>query len=74
MGISVPTSILLHHGEVLYVIVMISQRSSNSAIILATKFPLEPLVTLVGTQIYDYIFYRALSIYPSSIFNLSGTS
>jgi hypothetical protein len=30
--------------------------------------------TLAGTQIYDYIFYRALSIDPSSIFNPSDTS
>jgi len=27
-----------------------------------------------GTLIYDYIFYKALSIDPSSIFNPSGTS
>jgi hypothetical protein len=30
--------------------------------------------TLAGTLICDYIFYRALSIDPSSIFNMSGTS
>jgi hypothetical protein len=30
--------------------------------------------TLVGTLIYDYIFYRTLNIDPSSIFNHSGTS
>jgi hypothetical protein len=29
---------------------------------------------LAWTQIYAYIFYRALSIDPSSIFNPSGTS
>jgi hypothetical protein len=29
--------------------------------------------TLAGTQICDYIIYRALSIDPSSIFNPSGT-
>jgi hypothetical protein len=30
--------------------------------------------TLAGTLICDYIFYRVLSIDPSSIFNLSSTS
>jgi hypothetical protein len=30
--------------------------------------------TLVGTLSYDYIFYKELSIDPSSIFNPSGTS
>ena len=30
--------------------------------------------TLAGTLICDYIFYKALSIDPSSIFNSTGTS
>jgi hypothetical protein len=30
--------------------------------------------TLDGTLIYEYIFYMALSIDPSPIFNPSGTS
>jgi hypothetical protein len=46
MGISVPTTILLCHGEVLDVVVLISWRSSNSATLLVVKCPLEPLVTL----------------------------
>jgi hypothetical protein len=46
MGISVPTPILIRHGEVLYVVVLISRQSSNFEILLAVKCPLEPLVTL----------------------------
>jgi hypothetical protein len=46
IDISAPTAIFLRHGEVLYVVVLISRRSSNSAIFLSVKYPLEPPVTL----------------------------
>jgi hypothetical protein len=40
-----PMTILLHHGEVPYVVILISQRSSNSAKFLFARCPLEPAIT-----------------------------
>jgi hypothetical protein len=53
MDILVPMAILLRHGEVPYVIVMISRRSSNSVIFLSVRSPLEPPVIF---QYYPFSF------------------
>jgi hypothetical protein len=49
MDILVPTTILLHHGEVPCVVVLISRRSSNSTNFLSVKFPLKPSATYLSS-------------------------
>jgi hypothetical protein len=56
MDISVPTAVLLRLGEVPCVAVLISRRSSNSAICLSANFPLEPSVTL-QTLLSSYLAF-----------------